>query len=453
MSKSELLPVEQEVQSRLHTHFGDKIPKFVITVSGGPDSMALLYIFHKLDIEALVVHINYGKRGKESDKDAELVEQMAFQWGFDCQSIKVDPKEAEGQNFQQWARRVRYDVFRSLADEYDVAGIALAHHQDDQVETVLQKLFRGAGLESWSAMEVWDGELFRPLLHTSKKEIDDYCEQRAIPYRIDQSNLESKFARNFLRNEWLESLEVHFPGWKKNILRIPEQSEIFSEALGWIAGQIIDEEDRINRQQFLELGGPLAKALVLHKLKKVEPAINVGSDALEQLEKLKELQTGSSIQLTDKYSILRDREWFKIVFDEQESSSKIIRLTLDDLSRKPFSVDGLHFQIDTYADPDFGHCLYLDVAKLSWPVTLRKWEKGDSFQPLGMEGRQNVSDHLTNRKISAAHKSKALVLETFEETICAVIFPPIENRVPPGSISELSKCDDSTTRSLIIKRS
>ena len=450
MSKSELLQIEKEVASLLQSEFGEEKPKFIVAVSGGPDSMALLYLFQKFNIDALVAHINYGKRGQEADKDTELVEEMAHQWGFDCHTVKVDPDEAGNTNFQQWARKVRYNIFRSMAAEYGATGIALAHHRDDQIETILQKLFRGAGLESWTAMEVWNGELFRPLLKVSKREIEEYCDQKAIPYRIDASNLESDFARNFLRNEWLDKLEEHFPGWKQNILRLPEQAKVFTSALDRISEKITDEKDRINRQQLMAIEPELARALLLRKVKQVDPEIELSRDALKQMDQLEELQTGKSIQLSSSYSILRDREWFKIVYDKPEALM-FTRLEQEGLKKKPFTFNGIHFTIETYNDPDFEQALYLDAVKLKWPLTLRNWKPGDSFQPLGMEGHQKVSDHLTNRKVSAARKKSALVLVSFDETICAVIFPPIENRRPPGTIAESAKCDRTTGSCLKIK--
>lgn len=452
MSKSGYLPIEKEVQSLLQANFEKDKPTFVTGVSGGPDSMALLYLFYQLQVDVLVVHVNYGKRGAESDKDAKLVEEMAYQWGFDCHTLSPNLKyeDNEGLNFQQWARQFRYDAFRALAAEHRADGIAVAHHRDDQIETILQKLFRGAGLESWSAMQVWDGELFRPLLHHTKKEIDAYCDRKSIPYRVDRSNLESDFARNFLRNEWLENLVEHFPGWQENVLRMTEQAGIFSEALEWITGELLDDRDRISRSRFLELENGLAKALLLHLLKEAEPGIKISGEALDQLDDLESLQTGKSIQLTESYSVLRDRDFFKLVFEQQHALT-IVELNTDDLKGRPFLFNGLNFSISEYSDPDFEHTLYMDIDKLSWPLTLRNWKEGDVFQPFGMEGHQKVSDHLTNRKISAAHKRKALVIETFEEIICAVIFPPIENRTPPGTISDFARCDSDTGQCLIIK--
>lgn len=451
MNKSALSPIEIGVKNHLENYFshGDD-PKFIIGVSGGPDSMALLYIFKKLGVDAIVVHINYQKRGGDSDKDEELVRAMATQWNYDCHCIRLDPEEAEGENFQQWAREERYRVFRELKSEYKADGIAVAHHQDDQVETILQKLFRGAGLGSWAGMSVWDAPLFRPLLDTTREEIITYIKQEAVPSRTDRSNLEPGFARNLLRNEWLDKLEEYFPGWKQNILRMPGQARIFGETLEFIEQQITDNRDRIEARSFLDISPALQKALILYLLKKRDPAVEISTQALDQIEGISSLQTGKAIQMNEAYSLLLDREWLKIVYERSEAL-ELIKLKPDELRAHSFSFNELVFSIQPFDNPDYEKALYMDIEKLRWPLSLRRWKAGDLFQPLGMTGHQKVSDHLTNRKISASERNKALVLESFEETICAVIFPPIEKLNPPGAISGLVRCDDETSECLAIE--
>jgi len=128
-----------------------------------------------------------------------------------------------------------------------------------------------------------------------------------------------------------------------------------------------------------------------------------------------------------------------------------LTLRREEIEEAAISFNGLQFEIQEFHNPDFEHCLYLDQDVISWPLHIRKWKKGDRFQPLGMTGHQTVADHLTNRKVGAAEKPDALVLESFEETICAVIFPPIEKRLPPGTIADAVKCKETTSRCLIIK--
>lgn len=451
MSKSDLLSIEKEIQYQLEKHFADvEAPFFILGVSGGIDSMSLLYAFHRLQISVLVVHVNYGKRGEASDKDAELTEQLAYEWGFDCHTINADTKEAEGENFQQWARNLRYNIFRELAGEHEADGIAVAHHQDDQVETILQKVFRGTGLASWSGMQVWNGELFRPWLNITQEQIETYAEEKAIPYRIDASNLESGFARNFLRNEWLKDLEEHFPGWKSNVLRIAEQAEVFEHALSRLHEQVANGNNNFLRQKFHELEPSLQRAVILYAVKQVKPHAAISKKSLKRVEELPSLQTGKAVELAPGISVYRNRELY-VLKAEQEDYSQNVELRIGEQLRKGEEFEELIFTLKEFKDVDYERELYLDAEKISWPLNVRPWKNGDTFQPLGMTGHQHVANHLTNRKISTAEKHKALVIESFEEKIIAVIFPPIKKRLPPGTIAEHAKCDASTRLCLNIK--
>lgn len=444
MSKSDLLPIEQSVQSYLATYFpSSATPSFVIGVSGGADSMCLLHVLHLLGVDFQIVHVNYQKRGPASDKDAELVQSAADELNVACEIIAVEPEEAADANFQQWARDVRYNAFQIKAQNIGATGIATAHHQDDQLETILQKIFRGGGFASWSAMDVWDGQLFRPLLTISRQQIEEYCQKKSIPYRDDATNFQSNYARNFLRNEWLPELEDHFPGWRTNILRVKEQAEVFSESLKFVLKNISDDKNRIRRKDFLQLPEKLQKSVLLYYANGVDADAEISRSSLNELWKVGQLQTGKAIQLTDHLELMRDREHLKLVVNSTDTTTHL-ELQKEHLQDGATSLNGLKMALQPYQNPDFEHKLYLDSESIAWPLRLRQWRSGDRFQPLGMEGHQTVADHLTNRKISAAAKDRALVVESFEETICAVIFPPIENRVPPGTISESAKCSPST---------
>ncbi|NGP89781.1 tRNA lysidine(34) synthetase TilS [Fodinibius halophilus] len=449
MSRSDLLPIEKEVRRQVVRHCGDpSSPFFIVAVSGGVDSMCLLYLFKRLGIEALVSHINYQKRGKESDKDAELVEQMAFEWGYKCHTVNADPANGQGENFQQWARNLRYRVFEGLYNEYDADGIAVAHHEDDQVETILQKIFRGAGLASWTGMEPWNGKLFRPLLNFSRSEIEEYADKCAIPYRTDQSNLDTNFARNLLRNKWLKKLDNFFPGWKKNVLRISEEADNYEQSIAWIADRITDDKG-IREQGFHSLDAGLQRAVILYLLKKQDPGVQVSRQSLSRVEELADLQTGKELELTPQYSIFRDRSYYVLNSTSEELFSTIT-LHKNTLADGPYIHANISLQITVDIDRDFKEGLYLDADKIQWPITIRRWQPGDVLQPLGMSGHQKVADHLTNRKVRASKKNQAIVVESFEETICALIFTPIKKQSATGTVSEQFKCEADTKQCLLI---
>src|SRR5699024_12071905 len=155
MSRSELLPIEQEVRSQVIEYFGgDRKLHFVAGISGGVDSMVLLHILNRLGISVYAIHINYQKRSDASDKDARLVARTARKMDVDFSTCAVDSEELSGQNFQQWARRYRYEIFEKEVQKKRADGIAVAHHRDDQIESIIQKIFRGGVLARWSSMTV-----------------------------------------------------------------------------------------------------------------------------------------------------------------------------------------------------------------------------------------------------------------------------------------------------------
>lgn len=417
---------------------------FISGVSGGPDSMALLYLFHKLNLKTLVVHINYGKRGKDSDLDQELVEQMAFQWNFECCAVRLDSKEAEGENFQNWARNERYRIFRELKEDYKANAIITAHHQDDQLETILQRVFRGSSPTAWQGMKEREDDLFRPLLNFTKQEIVEYCEAESVPHRTDESNLESGFARNFIRHDLSKKLDEFFPGWQQNILALRAQGSMFEASLDLIARQVWDGE-KIDLKSFSELPEDLKSAVIKNVLDKLSVSSHYSKGQLGELAKLDQLQTGKLLE-AGPFVFTRNRD--EIYIHKEKKKVVISEIITEEEAAHGFSAGNIF--IKKIKENAAKSSLILDFAKLSWPLKLRNWESGDNFNPLGMQGSQKISDHLANRKIPAHLKGKALVLCGSDGTIYAIIYPGSAQNLEEGAIAELAKCENTTTTYLTI---
>ncbi|WP_421772973.1 tRNA lysidine(34) synthetase TilS [Gracilimonas sp.] len=443
MAKSISKKIQKHLSKGLTDHF-EPDAFFVLGVSGGPDSMALLYLFHLLKQEALVVHVNYGKRSKQSDKDQELVEQMAFQWDFECCSIRLNPKEAEGENFQNWARKQRYQFFRDLKRYSGAEAIVTAHHQDDQVETILQKLFRGSGPSAWQGMKEWDGELFRPLLSFNKEDILAFCESKAVPYRTDESNKNSDFARNFIRNEFARNMDDLLPGWKKNILNLPEQGKLFEASISKITDQVT-KKNSINLKKYAQLPEILKPAVLKYLLDQFGLEGSYSKGQLEELTELEFLQPGKSMEVG---TLVFTRERDEIHLQKNKIAEHFSQRISEEHAQGGYNLNGITLK-KTNKRPEKA-ALRLDASKLSWPLTIRNWSTGDALQPLGMDGHQKISDHLTNRKIPSHFKEKALVLCGSDGTIYAILYPvPATNR-ERGAISELAKCESTSTSFLTI---
>lgn len=443
MSKSASISIEQSLSYSLKNLFKPS-PTFIIGISGGPDSMALLYALYKAEVNVIGVHINYGLRGEESDLDQELCEGMCFEWGFECCSIALDSTEASGENFQNWARDQRYRIFRDFKREYSADGIITAHHQNDQIETILQRLFRGSGPEAWQGLKVWDEELFRPLLKHTKHEILEYCDKNSVPYRIDKSNLESKYARNFLRNELAEELDSFFPGWMDNILEISERGLVTEHAIRELL-KLAGSDDGLSITVLNGYPKLLRISIIKKYLESKLKPISLSKGRLKQIESLTHLDTGKEIRISDQLILLKDRDY--LVLKEKQSINKSISFYKEALAD---GLSYLHFKLELKENNDSTADLFLDSGKLMWPLTIRTWEKGDKIIPFGMSGSQKISDHLTNRKIPSSIREKALILSGSDSTIYAIIFPSKSSSGQWGTISNLVKCTSDTKEYLTL---
>ncbi len=426
---------------------------FIIGVSGGPDSMVLLFLFYKFNLSTVVVHCNYGLRGKESDLDQKLTEDAASMWGYDCISIKFDPPQKEGINFQNWAREKRYQAFRDLMQEERAGAISVAHHMDDQLETIFQKILRGAGLGSWKGMRRWDGEIFRPLLNARKENIMEFASKKNIPYRIDHSNEESTYARNFLRNAWFPLLDSHFPGWEDNILKISERAGEFKLMTHYLLKKhLLVSEVKLDRNMFIQLPAQLKPVILNAYIKKLYPDISLSEGLLTNIEVIESLQTGAGIEISSHIKLLRDRNFFLLQQNKYKDPDLSRTYTYDSLVNQTTVKDGLTLRIEEWSQKIDPEVIQMDAGKIQFPVTLRKWKNGDKMMPLGMQGNhQNISDILTNRKISAVQKREAFVLESFDKKLGALIFPQPQNGTI-GVISEWVRCGDDTEYVLIIEQ-
>ena len=266
--------------------------------------MAMLYLLHRFDIDTVVVHCNYQLRGGASDADQELVEDICMHWKMECVSLRFDSlKESDG-NFQDWARSRRYQAFEDIKNEYTANLILTAHHQDDQLETILQKVLRGSGIASWKGMEMLEGDLFRPLLNVSKSQIMEFVQEANVPYRIDRTNEESTYARNFIRNHWFPDLNRLFPGWKKNLQKLTERAEEFDLMSDLILKQISKNDHELLREKFLELHSKIKPAILLQFLKNNTVNVEVSQGFLENTDDISGLQSGGKLQISENYFCL-----------------------------------------------------------------------------------------------------------------------------------------------------
>jgi tRNA(Ile)-lysidine synthase len=199
----------------------EKESKIVLGISGGPDSVCLLDIFNKLaekyDFKLHIVHVNYNLRGKDSKKDELFVKDLGKKYGIGV-SVLLSKKNKNKGNLENNLRKIRYDYFEQVRKKLRFDIIAVAHSQDDQAETVLMRIIRGSGLNGLSSMKAKSGNIIRPMLKISRKEILEYLKKNKLKYRIDESNADTKLTRNAIRHNLIPYLEKNFnPSIKKTL--------------------------------------------------------------------------------------------------------------------------------------------------------------------------------------------------------------------------------------------
>ena len=193
--------------------------KFLVGVSGGSDSMALLDIGLKAGLNISVAHVNYQLRNEESERESFIVKQYCLEnkLNFYYKEAKINLLK----NLQNETREVRYQFFNDLAEENIMDYILTAHHQNDNHETFLFKALKGNSIGSLKGIPERNGIILRPLLQFTKAQLLIYVQENKIKYGTDSSNLTSKYERNFIRNEIFQRLKIKFPkfekGWTNSI--------------------------------------------------------------------------------------------------------------------------------------------------------------------------------------------------------------------------------------------
>ena len=207
----------------------DSARRLIIAVSGGADSLALADMLfrsrQRFKLELIVAHYEHGLRGAESVADAEFVERVASERGLDCVIEHGDvPAYARDnkQSLETAARNLRHEFLERVRVRLDCDAIALAHHADDQAETILMRLIRGTGATGLSAMSAKSGRLLRPLLSFRKRELEEYCRTWELQPRIDATNFETNATRNKIRLELLPVLEEYNPSIVETLCRLGE---------------------------------------------------------------------------------------------------------------------------------------------------------------------------------------------------------------------------------------
>lgn len=408
----------------------NKHNKVVIGLSGGPDSMALIHILIKLGYECIAAHCNFHLRDDESNSDAQFVREWCTEHNVTLLVIDFDTHDYAAKNkisIEMAARDLRYNWFEEIRAKHNASAIAIAHHKDDSVETILINLIRGTGIKGLTGIPTKNNYIVRPLLAVSRSEIMDYLDSNQIPYVIDSTNEEDIFTRNIIRLKVLPILETINPSVKNSIIttstNLKEVEKIYDMYIQTAIKSVLED----NRIHISKLKSTYSHQSILFEiLTPLGFPPSVVEDVSYNLDSIP-----GKVYFSKEYRLLKDREYLVISkakrneeFQNQEfliylDSTKSDIPFLFEIKKEEYGSD-LKIQRDNKV-------MQVDLNKLSFPLTLRKWMKGDWFIPFGMKGKKKLSDFFTDNKFNLFQKEDTWVLISGKDIVW-IVGHRIDNR-------------------------
>ncbi|NOX19634.1 MAG: tRNA lysidine(34) synthetase TilS [Chlorobi bacterium] len=413
----------------------------LIALSGGPDSVFALSFFVKFrrrfKINVFAAHVNHNLRGKDSDDDELFVKNLCGKMNIPLSVTGVDVKKFKAEekfSTEEAARILRYEALHKSAENFGCSKIITAHTSGDNTETVLLNFTKGTGLSGAAGIPVKRGKIIRPLLSVEKSEILSYLKENEIPFRVDKTNEENDYQRNYIRNEIIPRLKKINPSLNETFFK---SSNVFRNAKN-IVDSVIEknyEKYAAVKKGELKISTALAekegKEIFLETVKfAVERNFGIALQyaALINLFELISNQTGKSVKIEKSVVAVKERSGLVLFKNKKKKPFAQIELSLGD------SVKVNGFEIKISKAEKFGGKFkpkkngeIISADKIKGKFILRRWKKGDSFRPLGMRGTKNVSDFLTERKIDSAKRKEILVL-TNDNKIVWIVGLRIDDR-------------------------
>ena len=404
--------------------------KILVALSGGADSVALLCILHAAGYHCEAAHCNFHLRGEESNRDEQFVRQLCKRYGIRLHTIDFDTTRYAAEkriSIEMAARELRYNWFEEIRNQCQADVVAVAHHQDDSVETILLNLIRGTGITGLLGIRPRNGVIVRPLLCINREEIMLYLQNIGQDYVTDSTNLEDEFTRNKIRLNILPLMQTINPSVKNSLIEtsnyLNDVATIYNKYTDEVKARITTAEG-IRIRELLKEPAPEALLFeILHPL-------GFNSAQIKDIANSLDGQPGKQFS-SKEWRVIKDRELLLLEKAQSENKEELPFQIIKE--EKEYTPD---FQI-----PREKGIACFDADKLNGEISYRKWQTGDTFVPFGMKGKKKVSDYLTDRKFSISQKERQWVL-CCGERIAWLIGERTDNRF---------RIDETTQRIVIYK--
>jgi tRNA(Ile)-lysidine synthase len=408
-----MLPVKRFVdfveQNNLFTT-GNQI---LAAVSGGMDSVLMAHLLKAAGFKFGIAHCNFMLRGNAANADQEFTRKLAQQLGVVFHTINFDTQKHAAEqkiSIQMAARELRYQWFNHISQTTGYDVVALAHHQNDTIETILLNLTRGTGIAGLHGILPKNGQLVRPMLFLTRNDIETLITEEGLMYVEDASNASVKYARNKIRlqvipllKELNPNLEVTF---ENNLKHFRDLELLLEDKVKAVKRELLVRKQDEVHISLDEIGKLSPKRLLLFKLlQDFGFTYTVVDDLVSALGK----HPGRVFENAD-FSLLLDREKLIISPKKEEVDVKIsISQNDHEITYQNYKLTLLHDDSPLIIKNN-PMAASIDADKLVYPLTVRAWQQGDFFYPLGMKTRQKLSDFFTHEKVPLHKKSRVPIL-------------------------------------------
>ena len=406
---------------------------YLVALSGGCDSVALLRVMIELDYHIAVIHCNFQLRGEESERDEHFCEELCNSQKVPFHRVHFDTREyAELHHIsiEMAARELRYQYFEQLRKDICADAILVAHHQDDTVETVLLNLIRGTGIHGLQGIKPKNGHVIRPLLSMTRNDIENYLSSIQQTFITDSSNLIADIKRNKIRLKVLPLLREINPSVSESITltakHLNDAAKVFDNALQESvervtlirkADRYVVDIDKLERE--------ISPEQTLYSILK---NFSFSSVQIENIACSLDAPTGKK-WLSNTHEAVIDRGTL-VIAPLLDASNKVLKVpetgcyVWDDKVKFNITSHVITPEFKPSHDPDI---ITIDAEKVFFPLIIRYARQGDRFHPFGMAGSKLVSDYLTDLKLSLVDKQRQIVIEDAKGKLLWIVGRRIDN--------------------------
>jgi tRNA(Ile)-lysidine synthase len=408
-----MLPVNQFVNFIERNALFTPAAKILAAVSGGIDSVLMVHLLKAAGYDFGIAHCNFQLRGDEALRDQAFCRNLAITLGIPFHTVNFDTEQYAADNkvsIQMAARNLRYPWFETIGQQSGYEVVALAHHQNDTIETILLNLTRGTGIAGLHGILPKNGKLVRPLLFLTRTEIQTIITAEGLTFVEDSSNASAKYARNKIRLEVVPKLKELNPSLEKtfesNLLHFRDLELLLEIRLDELRQTLLQIHDEITYLPIAEVKKLNPKRLLLFKLLN-EYGFNEATidDLIASLDK----HSGRVFE-SGTHTLLLDRD--NIILKPKATAPPaevIINATDHAVNFGVYKLNLLHDD-SALIIKDNPLAVSIDADKLVYPLKIRTWYEGDHFFPLGMKGKKKLSDFFINQKVPLHQKEEIPIL-------------------------------------------